>query len=222
MGIEGEQLSYIIGIAGAAGSGKNAVADILRDECGFVEVALADVMKRIAITLWDWPKERLWGASNLRGIADDRYTRPNGEPLTPRYALQLMGTQFGRTCEADVWVRYTLDVAHKLSSSGIARGVNYHYTPEDGLVCTSIPIAEKPKGVAIPDVRFANEIRAIRSSGGKVWRVVRNGSGLKGEAGQHESEQELKTIDMDKFDVVIDNNGTLEELRAKVLEQVKS
>lgn len=208
----------LIGIAGPAGSGKNAASDVLCREHGFAMVALADPIKRCVANLWDWAPEKLWGESKFRNEADLRYMRPDGEPLSPRHALQVMGTQFGRACDADVWVRYALRVAERLQRGDCV------YDPTIGLrTCYGVGDMMRPKvNVVIPDVRFANEIKAIRAAGGKVWRIVRNGAGLKGEAGQHASEQELKTIPSDRFDVVIDNNGTLDELRAKVMGQVNS
>ena len=49
----------------------------------------------------------------------------------------------------------------------------------------------------IPDVRFVNEARAIVEAGGQVWRLWRGG--LKGEAGQHESEQDIFTGAMTQY-----------------------
>jgi hypothetical protein len=73
------------------------------------------------------------------------------------------------------------------------------------------------RGVVIPDVRFMNEIAAIQAAGGVVIRIVRPGSGLDGAAGQHESETEQTLIPDSQFDCVIDNSGTLAELRDNVL-----
>jgi hypothetical protein len=68
----------------------------------------------------------------------------------------------------------------------------------------------------LPDVRFSNEIAGIRRAGGKVIRVIREGAGLTGVAGLHASEAEQASIPDSALDAVLDNNGTLEELRAKV------
>jgi hypothetical protein len=60
--------------------------------------------------------------------------------------------------------------------------------------------------VVISDVRFKNEAEAIKAAGGQVWRVNRNGVGP---VTNHPSE-----IDLDdyKFDSIIDNNKTVQDL----------
>lgn len=60
--------------------------------------------------------------------------------------------------------------------------------------------------VIIADVRFPNEVQAIKDRGGKVIRIERYGAG----AGNHISETALD--DYTKWDIVIDNGGTLEDL----------
>ena len=60
----------------------------------------------------------------------------------------------------------------------------------------------------ISDVRFPNEADAIKDLGGMVIRVNRNGA-----IDPHPSETALDTYD---FDYVLDNNGTLKDLKANV------
>lgn len=60
------------------------------------------------------------------------------------------------------------------------------------------------------DVRFISEAEAIKKHGGVLVRINRDGAG----AGNHVSETELDNYE---FDVVINNNGNLEDL----LEQVR-
>lgn len=67
---------------------------------------------------------------------------------------------------------------------------------------------------AITDVRFINEAQAILDHQGSVIRINRPGYGA---ANDHISEHEL---DDWVFDVVIDNDGTIPELAAKVQELV--
>lgn len=58
----------IIGLAGAAGSGKDTIADWLVAHRGFVKVAFADEMKRFVHKVFPWvKKEHLWGPSEMRG-----------------------------------------------------------------------------------------------------------------------------------------------------------
>lgn len=128
--------------------------------------------------------------------------------LTPRRALQTLGTEFGRACYPEVWVEYALRMAKNLD--GLPGRM---YTAQRGLRPTMGPALA---GVAIPDCRFRNEVIAVRNAGGKVIRIVRPGAGLQGAAGTHKSETEMTELPDDLFDVIIENTGTLERLRQQV------
>lgn len=67
--------------------------------------------------------------------------------------------------------------------------------------------ADNHTDVVVDDVRFVNEVDLIRGRGGKIWRIERTGL----VAGDHVSEQLAVEPDVIGF-----NDGTLEELRAKV------
>ena len=70
--------------------------------------------------------------------------------------------------------------------------------------------------VIVPDVRFDHEASHIRSLGGVIVEVQR-GIGLVGSTGDHVSERGLSTLP----EYTIDNNGTLEDLRVKVMSLVE-
>lgn len=176
----------IVGITGLAGSGKDTVADILVQECGFVKLAFADPLKMVCQSLFGWDRDRLWGPSERRNAPD-----PNWDGLTCRRALQTLGTDWGRAMHPDLWVR---------------KGIQH---AKDRLAYTSPPCL----GVVITDMRFANEVAAIKAAGGKTVRVVRPGAGLKGEAGVHASEIEIPTLPVD-FE--IDNSKDLATLKELV------
>lgn len=61
------------------------------------------------------------------------------------------------------------------------------------------------------DVRFPNELQAVKDRGGITIRLQRGG----GNTGNHPSETGLDNS-LDKFDYVVDNDGTIEELYNKV------
>lgn len=196
----------IIGIHGAAGSGKDTAAEFLVTDHGFTRIGLADPMKRFASALWPWGWERLWGPSELRNATDPRFRRATGEPLSPRHALQALGTEWGRECDPDVWVRFALDVARVALDGGAVR-----YVPEAGLVAESY--AAPCAGVVIPDVRFDNEANAIRAAGGVVWEVTGRVSSLDGAEAVHVSEA---GINPELVDVRLANTSELDDLRALV------
>lgn len=66
------------------------------------------------------------------------------------------------------------------------------------------------ENIVISDVRFKNEIAAIKQLNGQVWRVIRQGVGP---VNDHISE---KDIDSAYFDAYIANDGTLKELEEYV------
>ncbi len=193
----------IIGVNGKAHAGKDAVADVLVEQFCFTRIALADEMKRTAQRWLGFSDEQMWG--NAKETPDVRYRRMDGEPLTPRHFLQQLGSEFGRAMYPDLWIDIAIDSATRIDGSVIAR-----YRRDLGVVYDGVR-QHATAGVVIPDIRFRNEMDAIRKAGGTLWRVKR-GSGLAGEAGAHISETEQDGIPDSFFDVVIDNTGTLEEL----------
>lgn len=64
--------------------------------------------------------------------------------------------------------------------------------------------------IVIKDIRFENEADYLRQHGGKIWHVVRRNIE---KVNPHSSELGIKIQDSD---IVIDNNGSLEQLRAAV------
>lgn len=132
--------------------------------------------------------------------------------LTPRYALQTLGTEFGRNCYENIWVEYAL----RLARTALASPTQYDYTTTYGLVPAD-RIKNPIQGVVIADCRFENEMIMVKEAGGFLIRVKRPGAGLSGNAGAHSSEKEQLDIPDSLFDFVVDNDGTLEYLEQRVL-----
>lgn len=61
-------------ICGESGSGKDTVADLLREKLGGVKMALADPMKRLVQALMGFTDDQLWGPSQSRNTVDERIT----------------------------------------------------------------------------------------------------------------------------------------------------
>jgi len=189
----------IVGIGVEANSGKGEVAKILVNRFGFARVSFADEIKR-TVRRW-WPNftiEELWGASEMRNRVHPEYGG-----LTARKACQFIGTEIGRELDRDLWARTGLETAKSLLAGGC------YYEPARGLTWSAS--CRKADGVCFDDMRFLNELQAIRDVQGKTWKIVRPSSGLQGEAGQHASENSLKGHD-NHFDAIIVNNKSLAEL----------
>jgi hypothetical protein len=186
----------IIGICGRSGSGKSTTASLLRSY-NFEVVAFADALKRSAREMFGFTNDQCWGA--LRDVVDVRYG------FTPRHAFQHLGTEVGRAIYENVWVDHLMRIAGDILDGEAS------YSAEHGL---NWKTAHRVDGVAVGDVRFLNEARAIVKAGGRLWMCSRDSSGLTGEAGSHVSE--LGEIPLGLISVHIDNNGTKEALKAQV------
>lgn len=220
----------IIGISGGAGAGKDTFADILVKNHMFVKVSLADPLKRICRDVFEFSIEQLWGPSEKRNTSDFRYPRehtwiPRMDPrypscsccgvvwngqkqpqcyLTPRYALQQLGTEWGRNCYQNVWVDHLVRSAEKMTKGG------FNYIQATGLFPTfDLWEDTGPSHVVVPDVRFENEISALKAAGAKLVRITRPGTNL---VGDHSSEREQMEISDSVFDVVVRNEGYVSDL----------
>lgn len=127
--------------------------------------------------------------------------------LTPRYALQQLGTEWGRDCYGNTWIDYAVRIANAL-----ATGI-YAYDQVEGVKLLD-GRRTPPKGVVYSDIRFFNEHVALSLAGAKVVRVKRKVIGLFTTAtdNNHTSERQLSTWEDDKFHYVIDNCGSKEAL----------
>jgi hypothetical protein len=199
----------IVGVIGFAGSGKGTVSDILVNKYGFHKFAFADVLKDTVSVMFDWPRHLLEGDTDesrkfretIDDFWDERLFDTLGKSVTPRYILQLMGTEAGRDVFGeDIWVS-TLERR--------IRGI---------------------ENVVISDVRFPNEIDFIKRKDGIVTRVVRGpdpvwfDTALNHNRGvaydMHSRYPEVHVSEWawigTMFDYVLGNNGSKTELEACV------
>jgi hypothetical protein len=191
----------IVAFLGKAGVGKDTAADYLCKKYDFTKVAFADPMKRFCQEIFDFTYEQLWGPSEMRNKPDERYpqsrTRTIGDPpgewvtdyLTPRFALQTLGTEWGRGCYRHVWVDYAMRVAKRLLEGNVS------YSPDEGLHYEDGLMIKQTKGVVISDARFKNELSRIREQGAKVVQLVRRRIGdLTAGVQRHASETEQESV----------------------------
>lgn len=138
----------IIGVVGFIGSGKGTAADILVKKHDFVKLSFADAVKDATAAIFGWPRHLLEGDTDesraFREQKDEWWSERFGYALTPRLALQMMGTEAGR------------EVFH-----------------EDIWLCALEKKMAAHENVVIADVRFPNEIKFIQDKGGFVVRVQR-------------------------------------------------
>jgi len=201
----------LIGVVGFISSGKGTVGEILVEH-GFTKDSFAKPVKDAVSVMFGWPRELLEGDTELsrtwREEPDVFWSEKFGREFSPREALQLMGTEAGRqTFHPNIWVISLLNRA-------------------------------KGKDVVVTDVRFKNEIDYIQNNEGIVIRVKRGEDPewydlLSSESDEFYREQIMKGRGVHRsewdwvgcdFDYVIENNGTIQQLRKKleeVLQKIK-
>ena len=151
----------LIGVSGKKGSGKDTLAQEIRDlvhqaRREVVEVThFADPLKKACRDIFELTLEQTDG--ELKEVLDERWGQ------TPREILQKFGTEVGRNIHKDTWVRRTI-----WRSSGF----------------------NIPNITVIPDTRFKDEADAIRAAGGLVIRIERPGL-VENAYSQHQSETDL-------------------------------
>ncbi len=203
----------IIGICGFIGSGKDTVADYLVNFHGFRRESFANSLKDAVAYVFGWDRTMLEGRTKMarewREQVDPWWSnRLNMPDLTPRLMLQLWGTEVCRRgFHDDIWIA---SLENKLRHS------------KDNIV--------------ISDCRFPNEIQSIKAVGGIVVRVIRGPEPdwlehaknyMSGDRhpGWALGQRHLETANIHaseyswvsaKFDAVLDNNGTMDDLYSQV------
>ncbi len=204
----------IIGVCGLIGSGKDTIADYLVNIHEFRRDSFAATLKDACAAVFGWDRDMLEGRTRSsrewREQRDEWWSQRLGIDITPRYILQQWGTEVCRNhFHDDIWIA---SLENKL-----------RHAKDD---------------VVISDCRFPNEIRGIRENGGMVVRVKRGPDpewfstleiirpnstihaceNYMGQWNVHASEWSWVGT---KFDAVIDNNGTLDELYAQINDLVR-
>ena len=133
-----DNLPRLIALTGLAGSGKSTAADYLIAVHGFTRVRFAAPLKAMIAAI----------GLDERHIEGELKQTPMEELCdhTPRYAMQTLGTEWGRKCMGDdFWVNLWRADACRHSR------------------------------VVVDDCRFPNEAAAVRKLGGEVWRIEGRG-----------------------------------------------
>lgn len=190
----------IIGISGKKKSGKDTVANYLKDKFGYTVYHYADPLKEFCRDLLGLDEKLLWGTdedkNTLTGYKfEDLYNIATGllnptkdyefqdylndfmpdnscSYMTYREVLQYFGTEVFRAFNKSIWVDTTFRKIER----------------------------DNCKLAVIADVRFEDEVEAILSRNGDVIRLLRNS----GKVDEHKSET---ILDGYNFKNIIDNRA---------------
>lgn len=147
---------------------------------------------------------------------------PEDVYLTARYALQTLGTEWGRDCYHNTWIDYGIETAQAIMDGAGS------YSAKKGFIPLMSGAEEPPQvgGVVFSDIRFKNELNLIKAAGGFIIRLYRKEAEgkLTGGIAGHASEAEQNDVEDDFFDAVIYNDGPKDDLYRqldRVLEAAK-
>lgn len=210
----------IIGICGLIGSGKDTVADYLVNVHEFRRESFAGTLKDAVAAVFGWDRILLEGRTKAsrewREQVDPWWAARLHMPhLTPRWVLQYWGTEVMRKgFHDDIWIASIENKIRNLQDN-----------------------------VVISDCRFPNEISSIHNANGLIVRTCRGpdpewfraaeivnsgptqnlswASNKAMLAGFKVHASETSWVGT-KFDHVLDNNGTMDELYAQVDKIIKN
>jgi hypothetical protein len=209
----------IIGFVGFIGSGKDTAADYLVNFHGFRRDSFAATLKDAVSNIFGWDRTLVEGRTNesreWRDQVDTWWADRLGIPhLTPRWILQQWGTEVIRNgFHNDIWIASLENKMRKTQDN-----------------------------VVITDVRFPNEIKAIKTAGGKVFRIKRGDDPIWYEHARNFNQGPtnmtwaLSKMHLDQMKVhasesswvgnkgidhEIDNNGTIDDLFTQLRNQVE-
>lgn len=197
--------NLMIKTTGEDGNSQMGIFDVTRRDRAFVEYAeqhmwpyvkvyhFADTLKGIAIELFNLEPRQVFGTNEDKDSAteyswENMPTNPHNKSgtLSAREFLQYFGTALVREISNDAWVRATIKRV-QLEDSEVA---------------------------LIPDVRFPNEVVAIKEAGGIVIRMERDPFN---DSHPCESALDRDVFDWNNFDHIIPNTAvTIDGLIAEL------
>ena len=198
----------IIGISGRMGSGKNTVGDIIEKICLtnegplFEQRSFAGKLKQIASLLT---------GIHVKKFENQEFKKLDMNPewgMTYREFLQKLGTEAMRDgLHTNVWVNALFADYKRALDLVKSEDTKYDLKVEE--------VGEYPNWI-ITDMRFPNEMEAVKERGGITIRVVRQDMhSLEAMIPAHASETALDDVE---FDYEIINDAGIPELIEKVRE----
>lgn len=189
----------VIGVQGYKRSGKDTIADHLVNSYNFERYSFANPIKEACKHLFGFTDEQVYG--DLKDVVDYNWN------ITPRYALQIMGTEI-----------FQYDIQERIPELKVIGRTHWVKRFEmwynDQLILQNEMNNFENDGtfhVVIPDVRFQHEVDGIRKVGGKIIKVIRPGLPLND---AHPSEMEQNAIT--DIDYIVMNDSDIPALYKKM------
>ena len=187
----------IISITGKIGSGKDTIADIIMQYTPYHDWEIKKFAGKLKVIA-----EILSGVPKIN-FEDQEFKKQDMGPewgMTYRDLLQKLGTEAMRNgLHENVWVNALFA---DYGANTVAIGTNeFNITETD----------ELPNWI-ITDCRFPNELEAVKTHKGITIKVIRDSGNTIGTT--HASETALD--DYSEWDYIVDNNGSIEDLKTQV------
>jgi len=191
--MESVKLPQIIGITGRKFNGKDTLAEYLVEKYGYTQLSFAGPLKDICGILFGFDYEQLYGSE--KETIDPRWN------VTPRDMFQYVGTELFRNMmgkkipdiDNNFWVKCLMERINRIMK----------INPDCKIV--------------ISDVRFENELNAIKSLDNNITiRVTR--PSMNKTTDTHESELYIEKLNVD-HDIL--NDGSLDDLYEKLNKLIK-
>tara|TARA_Y100000310_G_scaffold254637_2_gene261757 strand:+ start:3041 stop:3718 length:678 start_codon:yes stop_codon:yes gene_type:complete len=217
----------IVGLCGAARSGKDTVADMLTEvlDAYTHRIQVAGPLKAYLRDMFDWTLEHTDG--DLKDVPDKRYPRtfeahdwqrqPDGSNFTcgncgrEAHASEEVN---GTPCTGYLTPRWAMQWLGGEFAEATFPAV---YSTRAARIAKKATTDEDFDLAVITDLRFIRDLRAAKAVGGVIVLVQRGGDGLTGSAAAHKGEMaRTKPEFLELVDHTIVNDGTLEDLMAKV------
>lgn len=180
----------LIALSGPKGSGKSYCSSILVDEYNYHRKSFAEPLKRVV--------------SDIFNFTDECYDEKKKEQLlpewntTPRKLMQIIGTDLFR----DQLKNYLPELI--MPRKSIWESMMYNDIKQLRLNNPNIMIT-------VDDVRFEDEYNCIKDLGGVVIKIYRSSVESGNNTDKHISESGCS------YDYMINNNGTLADLKQKLI-----
>lgn len=189
---------YKIGICGQANSGKDTLSRLLKDKFSKTEnisyknIAFADPIKSMIRLMFPELPEEYLTGSSFYRSKTIPGAFKDGQPLTVRQLLIDLGTGLGRSYKESIWIDA---FQHAFNQSILTHNM-----------------------IVVSDCRFINEFNKLKELNFYIIKLNRNTNNKI----NHISETDQNSIPLHKFDYVLDNNGTLQDLELHVDNIVKN